>query len=907
MRISYPGRLLSLLFLLVIAVAAFGDTVKETVLPNGLKVLIKEVHAAPVVVVDAWYKVGSRNEHPGITGASHLLEHMTYKGSTEFDRDTMRSSLRRNGALDNGATFYDYTHYYTTIASDRIDLPLRIEAARMHSALLHQQDLDSENTVVRSELEGRENDPGTLLFEGVMSTAYKSHPYRWPVVGWRTDVEHTTAKQLQDYYHTYYAPNNATLVVVGDVNADKVLAAVKKYYGVLPRKNVPSLQVPAEPEQREARRITVKRQGRVPMVEIAWHIPGVSDNDIPAIMMLEQILGSGRTSRVYQKVVETKLGVSAWAETLMLKDPGLFIVGGAAAPQSSVKPIETTLLSEVERIKTTPPTAEEMARALRQADASLIYARDSVTEQAEQLGYYETIAGNWRYSDQLPALLRKVTAADVSRVAKKYLVPEHSTVGIFEPTDKDTAAPAPQNTVAPPAGYRSAGHDDPIKLGVGKPAMALGTQTAAPAAKAAVRRERFTLPNGLVLIVQENHANSTVAISASMKAGHAYDPAGKAGLADMVANLLDRGTITRSSNQIATELEGAAAELSENTGWETMGFRGKALSSDTALLIRNIADMSRNANFPQEELEKAREQALAGLAMNRDQPEEIAMRTFYRAAMPENSPYRMPSIPEEEAGVKALTRDDLLAFYHARYTPQTMVMAVVGDVNVDKVRALVEKYFGDWKGETPNLLSFTTTTPQKEAYFISYIPDKSEVDIYAGHAGELRRSDPDYYAATIMNLILGGGGALNSRLGDVIRVQHGLAYSVYSAFHASTGAGPWYTMLGVNPTNTDKAIDLLKAEIARMRDNGVTTQEVEDAKAFVTGAHAIALETNTAIAGELLDAEYFHLGMDYPERYTKLYSAVTPDAVSAAAKKYLHPDKLVISIAGPYSHGETGK
>jgi len=888
------------LVLCLFAAAALVAQVRQRVLPNGLTVLVKEVHAAPVATVDVWYKVGSRNERPGITGISHLLEHMTYKGAKGYSRDAMREIVKRNGALDNGATYYDYTHYHTTIASDRLEPILKMEAARMSSATLAQADLDAEWTVVRSELEGRENDPGTQLFQELMAAAFKAHPYQWPVIGWRADVEHTTAADLQAYYRTYYAPNNATLVVVGDVTAEEIFAQAQKHFGRLRTASAPPQWVTPEPPQRGERRVTVRRQGNVPFTNILWHVPALTHEDAPAVMLLDQILGTGRLSRLYQHVVEKRVAVSAWSSSLLLRDSGIFMVGGMAGPGQEIHPIERAVLAEVERIKTEPPTAAEMARARRQLEASFIFDRDSVTEQARQLGYYQTVAGDWAFLDRLPDRLRQVTPEDVARVAQTYLTPDNRTVGIFEPV---TGGATPANPAAAPvpAGYR----DGDAARGPHAPARSLETRRPEAAGAgggraAPVTRERIRLPNGLVLIVQENHANPTVAVAMSLRAGKAYDPPGRAGTATMIADLLDAGTTTRTANQIAEELEGHAITLSAGAGWETTGLHGKALSSDIELLTRNLADIVRHPVFPEEELAKMRAQNLAGLAYTRDQTSQNAYRAFYRAVLPEGHPYRVASFDEEEAGLKAMTRDDLLAFHRARYTPRTAIVVVVGDVTAAEMRALIEKYFGDWQGETPTLVSFPPVPAGAEKRVVTPIPDKAQANIYAGYAGDLRRADPDYYAAQIMNMILGGGGALNSRLGKVIRDEHGLAYGVSSGFHASTGAGPWYTAMGVNPANADRALDLLQAEIARMRDGGATQREVDDTIAYLTGAHAIALVTNAAIAGELLDAEYFALGLDYPERFTALYRAVTREQVNAAAKKYLHPEKLVISIAGSY-------
>jgi zinc protease len=874
-----------------LALGVFAAPVSESVLPNGLRVLIKESHAAPVVVIDVWYKVGSRNEGPGFTGASHLLEHMTYKGTREFAKDDMRNLTKRNGAIDNGATFYDYTHYYTTIASDRLPLVLRMEASRMSAALIKQSDLDSERTVVRSELEGHENDPGTLLFQQTMAAVYRVHAYRWPVVGWRADIEHITAEQLRGYYHSYYQPNNATLVIVGDVKTAQALQQVRQYFGGLKRELPPPQWTTPEPPQFGERRVTVHRQGKLPMEFIAWHIPAIHHKDIPALTLLDQILGSGRLSRLYQQIVETQQGISAWSGTMVRRDSGIFYAGGVAAPGQTLAPIEKTIFAEVDRLKTTPPNNEEIARALRQMQASLIYGRDSVTDQADQLGEAQTVAGDWRYPDQLLDKMRTVTPEDISRVARTYLTEDNRTVGIFQPV---TASGVTKTAPAPaPAQYGS--DIRPRAEFATTPAPAVGTAVAQP-----VHRTRIVLPNGIVLLVQENHANTTVAISANLKAGRAYDPAGKTGAADMVANLLDRGTSTRSSREIAQELEGAAAEITSNTGWETVGIHGKALSGDSELLLRNIADQLRHASFPTDEIEKMRAQMLSGLENERDDPSNNARRAFYRAVLPAGHPYRLASFDEEADGLKALTRADLTAFYQARYTPKSLVLAVVGDVQVDAIRALVTKYFGDWQGDAPTPLVFPALPLTKPARLVTTIPDKSEVDIYVGSTAPLHRTSPDYYAAEIMNFVFGGGGALNSRLGNVIRDQHGLAYTVYSDFHASTGAGPWFAMLGVNPVNVDTATKLLREEVTRMRDSGVTQQEIDDAVAYLTGAYAITLQTNDALASTLMDAEYFHLGLNYPERVTKLYRAVTRAQVNAAAKKYLHPDALIESIAGSY-------
>ncbi len=731
------------------------------------------------------------------------------------------------------------------------------------------------------------------------------------MVGWRTDVEHVTAAQLLPYYHTYYIPNNATLVIVGDVDPAKIMTVVQQAFGPIPRGPEPPQWVTPEPPQSGERRVMVRRAGSLPMVMIGWHIPAITQEDIPALTLLGDILGTGRTSRFYQAIVEKELGVDAYAGTESLRDGGLFLAGGSVAPHKPIAPIEATLLAEIERIKTTPPSAAELARARRQELASTLCDRDSITEQANELGEAATVTGDYGYYDKFLAKLDTITPEDISRVAKLYLTEDNRTVGTFVPNKAGGGssgsfgpmqyAPTRLAAMFGPCHFHAIDAAPADDAGASPALPAAGAVAAAAQPAKNVLRKRLVLPNGMVLVVQENHANKTVAMTLTLNAGKAYDPKGKNGLAEMTANLLDRGTQGRSSAEIAAEMEDAAASIDSGIGWETAGLHGRALSGDSELLLRNLADELRHPVFPAAEVGKMRTEMQAALEDEHDQPKEYARRNFYRAVLPADHPYYLPSFEESQAGLAAITRDDITAFHQAHYSPRDTILAVVGDVKLAEITALVEKYFGDWQGPAPVALHFPAVAinPVKEGDSIRQVlPDKSEVDIYVGHAAALTRTSADYYPAEIMNFILGGGGALNSRLGDVIRDQHGLAYGVYSDFHASTGAGPWYVMLGVNPTNVEKALPLLRAEITRMHDKGVTAQEISDAKAYLTGSYAIELETNVAMASTLADDEYFHRDLDYPEQIIHYFNAVTLEQVNDAAKKYLHPDALVFSIAG---------
>jgi zinc protease len=327
------------------AASALTAGIKETVLPNGLKVLTKEVRNAPVVSFSVWYRVGSRNEHTGITGVSHLLEHMLFKGTKKYGLGEISRTLFVNGASFNASTYYDWTNYYETLASDRLELAMQIESDRMTNSRIDKGELESEMTVVRSELEGRENSPGTLLFQAVVAAAFQAHPYQWPVIGWRSDVENVPRDAIYDYYRAHYGPNNATVVIVGDFETEQALEMVRKYFGKIKGIPTPRQVYTQEPPQRGERRVTVRRGGSLPMAMVAYRGPAANSPDFYALDVLAMVLGEGRTSRLYQNLVEKQIATGADAGAPSLRDPFLFYLSATARPGTTAERLETTLIA----------------------------------------------------------------------------------------------------------------------------------------------------------------------------------------------------------------------------------------------------------------------------------------------------------------------------------------------------------------------------------------------------------------------------------------------------------------------------------------------------------------------------------------------------------------------------------
>lgn len=431
--------LLPVVFFLVLSGHAYPLAVQEHHLENGLKVLIVEDHKTPTATFQVWYRVGSRDETFRKTGLSHLLEHLMFKGTSRYGPKTFSRMIRKAGGMDNAFTSREYTGYFELIASDRLDLPIELESDRMQNLALTPQAVLSERDVVMEERRLRsEDDPQGVVFEEVMAAAFHNHPYRWPVIGWMSDLRALNPDDLIRHYRTYYAPNNAVIIVVGDVNPEDILDKVRKTFGAIPRG--PGIQELSfqDSEQRGERRVFVRKEAELPYILSAYKVPNIKHEDSFALDVLSSILSGGKSSRLYHSLVyEKQVALSAWTSyEALYKDPHLFLMGGTASQGRSIEEVEKALLEEIDRLKTAPPSEREVQKAKNQVEAAFIMGQDSFYAQAMLIGTFE-MAGGWRLVDTYLEGIRKVTPDDVRRVAEKYLVDEGRTTGILIPMKRE--------------------------------------------------------------------------------------------------------------------------------------------------------------------------------------------------------------------------------------------------------------------------------------------------------------------------------------------------------------------------------------------------------------------------------------------------------------------------------------
>jgi len=892
-------------------------------LDNGLSIVLLEDHSAPVVSFWVWYKVGGRSERPGLTGISHWVEHMMFKGTPKIGPGVLDKLFARRGASWNGFTANDYTAYLETLPLAAWEMAPEIEADRMMNTEIHEDDVESERTVILSERGIAENDPGARLYEEVTAIAFKNHPYGLPVIGWREDLERITRDDLVAHYRGFYRPNNALVVVVGAVPQAEAMDVLRRHFGALERGNIPGLPFAKEPPQDSERRVVVERPGgAVPLVQMAYHVVEAQHDDMVPLLVLDAVLsggkpigwgdrgGMGKSSRLYRALVRGRLAASAQTSVFPSIDPGLFWVTASAQPGVTAERLEGALDAEIARLQSDVAGAEELARAQKQLRAQLAYATDGAAGRAMWLGIAEmTDIPAW--FDTLDDRIAAVRADDVRRVAQTYLRKSNRTVGWYLPAANGKGggpADAPTTTAQRRQFYHAAPHGemDPAPFGPApRRRSAAGTGAHGGNAAVPIRPDtvvRRVLDNGAVVLAMRDALTPAVAFrallpdasaSADMFAG---DGVAAPGAARFVAQMLTRGTATHSAEQLAETLDGLGASLVARTSREAAEISGKSLVEDFEATLDLAHGILCAPTFPDEEIERLRGEMIAGLRMASKDTRRVADWTLSRLAYPATHPFSLPVEGREET-IAGLARDGLLAFWRRRYRPGGTIFTVVGDLDPNAAADAVERRFATWPagGEA---LSDPGDPPVLTARRTEIVPidGKVQADVALGLPA-LRRAHPDYHAMWLGNLILGQLG-LMGRIGDNVREKKGLAYYATSGLVASRWGGLWYAISGVASGKVKAAHEAIVEEFVRMRDEGPSEEEVRDAIDNRIGWLQVALSGLGGKVALLAALEYHGLGLDYYQRLAALVGAVTRDAVMAAFRRWF-PGPYAIAVAGP--------
>ncbi|MGA7954269.1 MAG: pitrilysin family protein [Gloeobacterales cyanobacterium] len=865
--------------------------VQEAVLDNGLRVLIKPVRTAPAVSVQTWYRVGSRNEKKGETGLAHQLEHLMFKG-TKTRPVQFGQFFNLLGAEANAFTSFDMTAYYETTGADKLDALLQLEADRMVNTLAGPEQLASEKTVVLSELDGYRNNPKSILSDKIQEAAFTTHPYKHVPIGDRDDVVKFTPQMAQDFYQQNYGPNNATLVIVGNVDPKVTLAKVKDYFGSIPARAKPVASVPQEPPQTEERRVTVKQPGSVPILEMLYHGPKSTDPDLYALDLLDNVLNVGRSSRMYQALIETGIAASIGGGISPHIDPGWYGIQAIPSSNTSLETLQQKIDEVLAQVRNEKVTPQELQRAKETARVNLLLGKDNIQEQASTLAYYQTVFGDWKVIDQLAENYRSVTREDLLRVAQKYLLPSNRTVGTFMPTSLGGSL----NAVNP---------DKPESFSPGKPvAPTTLLKYLPPLPKTSqtqvAKPERGVLANGLTYLILPNRSAPTVSIKLNLNAGSGFDTQSNAGLASLTAGLLTSGTKTKTAQEIASLLDNDSIHMGASVRREKASLNAEALAEDTEKVLKIGADVLRNPTFPTDEFQRAQARALVGLKAELDNPSAVARRTFYETVFPADHPFHNQPTLES---IQSLKPEDLQKFHQQYYRPDNATLVVVGDVDLVQTKRWIHQYFGTWtdQGKAPTLSATTPAANPKERTV--ELPGKQQTEVLLGGPG-ISREDPDYYAALVLNQVL-GGNTLSSRLGTRVRDELGLTYGVYSTYVVGNIAGPFIVSMQTNPKDTQRAIDETLKLIDTFRTEGPTAIELANAKRTLIYEFPLKFLSNDDLGSLILSQEEYNLGKDYPERFSSLINKVNLEDIKRVAQKTLNPKNFTQVIIQPTNTAAT--
>ncbi|MBD2502709.1 M16 family metallopeptidase [Anabaena azotica] len=918
------------------------ENVHKTVLDNGLTVLIKEVNTVPIVSVQVWYKFGSRHEEPGDNGIAHQLEHMMFKGTqsrpTQFG--TLFSAL---GSDSNAFTSYDQTAYYSTVEREKLKAVLVLEADRMQNAVIDAEKLASEKRVVISELQGYENSPEYRLNRAVMQTVFPHHPYGLPVGGTKADVENFQVEQVQKYYQKYYSPDNAVLIIVGDCQAEKTLAMVKEIFGNIPKRqqlsvisyqlsvisqqsivnsqqsivnsqqsivhsspsspptpsspsspsSPPTPSSPSSPSSSPTPLI-LREPGGAALLQVIYPVPQVTHPDIPALEVVDYILSEGRNSRLYQALVESGLASEVEASVGGLQQAGWYELQVTADPDQDVGKIDLVLDKAIANLARTGVKSEELARAKRQLEAATILSYRTITDQATQLGNDETTAGDYRFTDHYLAAIRQVSSQDVVRVVNKYLQKSQRKVGIFTPTSYQqhqvNSKKPTQHTQENLTSGSSVASSEVMKY---LPSLD-ATDTSQHKSRVSLPQQ-FTLANGLQVFLLPDKSTPTVTLSGYIKAGTEFDPDGQAGLATLVADSLMSGTKTKNAFTLAQVLDDRGITLDFAAYRNGMSIQGDSLAEDFPVLIQTLADTLQNSTFPQKELELNRQQALTALKMELDDPAEVARRVFVQSIYPQKHP--LHEFPTVES-LRKLRRQDVIAFNQKYYRPDTTVLVLVGDFAPQQVRSQIAAEFSNWQatGEPPTIQYPQVPLPKTITRVNPVLPGKTQAVTYIGYAG-INRQDPRFYAALVLNQIL-GGDTLSSRLGAQVRDRQGLTYGIYSDFLAERDYGTFWIEMQTSPEDAKAAIASTQQVLTQINQKGVTASELDTAKRTLIGNYNVSLADPEELTHRILMNHIYGLDQSELHSYNQKIEQVTLAEVNQAARELLHPEQMVVVTVG---------
>jgi zinc protease len=838
-------------------IPAIPAGVKLTTFDNGLTLIVREDHSAPVVSAQAWCMAGSIHEGKWLgAGLSHVLEHMLFKGTTTRPGSRIDQEVQEAGGYMNAYTSFDRTVFHIDVPNTGATVALDILCDIMQNATLPPEEMAKEKQVILREMDMNVDDPGRRASRRLFETAYTRSPYRFTVIGYPDIFNELNPEDILAYYREKYAPNNLFYVVTGDVKQEDVVAQIRAAFAKSKARAQAPIVLPEEPQQTAPREIIEEAPIELGYFYYAWHIPELRHPDVPILDVLAVLLGNGRSSRLYQAVRERKglvNSVDAW--TYSPGNPGLFGLSATVDADKFVA-ARQAMLAELEQMKAAPVSAGELSKAVKQFISATLSSRKTMQGQAQDLGGSWLAANDLNFSERYLATVKRVTPAELQRVAREYLTPENRTLYALLPTGA-----TPKSAVESETSWEQS-------------------------------VQKFELANGLRLLVKEDHRLPFVEFRAVFQGGVLAETAGNNGITQLTGKMLLKGTTRRSAEDIAKDIESVGGSIDSYGGNNSYGVNAEVLSADFGTGLDMLADVLLNPTFPALALERERQIQLAGIRAQKDHLLQSAALAMRRALFGERG-YGLDA-QGSETSVQSIQAADLKTFHQRLAVPNNCVLAIYGDVKTAEVRTAVEKAFGAWKRAAISTLDFGLWTLDSVKR-VTETRDKKQAVLVIGFRGTTIR-DAERYP---LELLQEACSDLGSRLFMRIREKLGLAYYVGAQNVLGLAPGYFAFYAGTMPEKAGLVETELLSEAELLRADGLTAEELNRAKAKVIGQRKIARQDLGGFAMTNALDELYGLGYAHTETEDALYEAVTLEQVKAVARKYLTPDALVIAVVKP--------
>lgn len=898
----------SALLVFVSALVSFAQTkvtsvegISEYHFDNGLRLLVFPDASKPNITVNITYLVGSRHEGTGEGGMAHLLEHMVFKGSTKHTN--IPQELTEHGSRPNGTTSWDRTNYFETFAAtdENLKWALDLESDRMVNSFIKKEDFDKEFSVVRNEFEMGENNPFNVTFQHTMAAAFLAHSYGRPVIGNKSDVERVPIDKLQAFYHKYYQPDNAVLMVAGKVDEPKVVALVNEHFGKIPRPSrTLSPTYTVEPVQDGERLTTVRRVGDVQAILAAFHVPDGANPDMPAIEVLGSILGEASSGRLYKALVDNKKAAQVFDFELQLDEPGLLLFGAMLNKTDSLEAARSAMLDTIDGVVKEPPSKEEVDRARNR----LMKDMDMNLRDSERIGLFISewnAKGDWRLLFLNRDRLAKVTPADVQRVAAAYLKSANRTIGEFIPDAKPERAEIPAKTDVAAA----------VKDYKGSATVQAGEAFDPSPKNIDARTERYTLPSGMkVSLLSKKTRGASVHATIRLRFGDVNSLQGKDTIGSMAGEILIRGTEHKNRQQIQDEIDKLKAKLSVNGDAQGANVMIETTRENLPAVLRLAGEILKEPAFPETEFEQIRKEQITSDEFGRMEPQVVAFNKLHRTLypFPKGDVRGQLSIDEEIEELKAAKLDEAREFYKKFYGASNGALAVVGEFDAADVKKAVSDLFGSWKSPAKFervKTGFQSIAPVNESI---ETPDKANAVFAAGERVNLSDDDADYPALLFGNYMF-GGGFLNSRLASRIRVKDGLSYGIGSRFSAKSEEkdGQLQIFAIAAPQNVAKVEADFKEELDKVLKDGFTQKEMDADRSGWLQSRQVSRAEDGSLAGMLIAHDLDGRKMAWDDELEKHVTALTPDQVAAAFRRNVDPARVSIIKAGDFKKAAATK